>query len=245
MTTTLLSVLFFISALLYSSVGHGGASGYLAMMGLVGIEPSLMKPTALCLNILVSAIAFWRFYTGRNFSWKLFLPLAVTATPMAFIGGMTHLPSHFYKPIVGAVLVFSAVYSFKFAKQLTTEQPLKTVSVWALAVVGAVLGLLSGLTGVGGGVFLSPILLFSRWASPKVVAGIASGFILLNSISGLMGVLSTGAKLPSQLPIWLGVALVGGFIGATYGSKRFADPILNKLLSVVLLIAGLKMLANF
>lgn len=241
----MLSVLFFVSALLYSSVGHGGASGYLAMMGLMGVEPSLMKPTALCLNILVSTIAFWRFYTAKNFSWHIFLPLAITAMPMAFIGGMTHLPSHFYKPIVGAVLVFSAIYSFIFAKKLTSEQPLKSVSNWVLAIVGAILGLLSGLTGVGGGVFLSPILLFNRWASPKVVAGVASGFILVNSISGLFGVLSTGAKLPSQLPIWLIVVFLGGFIGSTYGSKHIADPMLNKLLSVVLLIAGCKMLANF
>lgn len=245
MTTAILSVLFFISALLYSSVGHGGASGYLAMMGLMGVEPSLMKPTALCLNILVSTIAFWRFYSSKNFSWQIFIPLAITAVPMAFIGGMTHLPSHVYKPIVGIVLIFSAIYSFIFPKKLTSEQPLKSVSKGILAMVGAILGLLSGLTGVGGGVFLSPILLFNRWASPKIVAGVASGFILVNSISGLFGVLSTGAKLPSQLPIWLLAVCVGGFIGATFGSKRLADPILNQLLSAVLLIAGLKMLANF
>ena len=244
MTTTVLSVLFFISALLYSSVGHGGASGYLAMMGLVGVVPSMMKPTALCLNILVST-SNWRFYSAKNFSWQIFIPLAITAIPMAFIGGMTHLPSHLYKPIVGTVLIFSAIYSFIFAKKLTSEQPLKQVSKWLLAIVGAILGLLSGLTGVGGGVFLSPILLFNRWASPKVVAGVASGFILVNSISGLFGVLSTGAKLPNQLPIWLVAVCVGGFIGATYGSKRLADPMLNKLLSLVLVIAGLKMLANF
>lgn len=245
MHTAILSVLFFLSALLYSLVGHGGASGYLAMMGLMGIEPSMMKPTALCLNILVSIIAFWRFYSAKNFSWQIFIPLAITAVPMAFIGGMTHLPSHLYKPIVGIVLIFSAIYSFIFAKKLTGEPPLKSVSKWILAMVGAVLGLLSGLTGVGGGVFLSPILLFNRWASPKIVAGVASGFILVNSISGLFGVLSTGAKLPSQLPIWLIAVCVGGFIGATYGSKRIADPMLNKLLSIVLVIAGLKMLANF
>ena len=245
MPTAILSVLFFLSALLYSSVGHGGASGYLAVMGIVGVEPAMMKPTALCLNILVSAIAFWRFYSGKNFSWQIFLPLAVTAVPMAFIGGMTHLPSYFYKPIVGAVLVFSALYSFKSAKVLTAAHPLKPVSKWLLAVVGSILGLLSGLTGVGGGVFLSPILLFSNWASPKVVAGIASAFILVNSISGLLGLLMTGGKLPYELPIWLAVALVGGFVGATYGSKRLADPMLNKLLAVVLLIAGVKMLGIF
>ena len=201
MPTAILSVLFFLSALLYSSVGHGGASGYLAVMGIVGVEPAMMKPTALCLNILVSAIAFWRFYSGKNFSWQIFLPLAVTAVPMAFIGGMTHLPSYFYKPIVGAVLVFSALYSFKSAKVLTADHSLKPVSKWLLAVVGSILGLLSGLTGVGGGVFLSPILLV--------------------------------------------VALVGGFVGATYGSKRLADPMLNKLLAVVLLIAGVKMFGIF
>lgn len=244
MHTAILSILFFVFALLYSSVGHGVASGYLAMMALVGIEPSLMKPTALSLNILVSLIAFWRFFSTKNFSWQIFLPLAITAMPMAFIGGITHLPSHVYKPIVGIVLIFSAIYSFKFAKKLTSEQPLRPVATWVLAMVGAVLGLLSGLTGVGGGVFLSPILLFSRWASPKVVAGVAAGFILVNSVAGFFGMLSTGAKLPSELPIWLAVAVFGGLIGSTFGSKRVADPRLNQLLSLVLLVAGLKMMIN-
>lgn len=245
MNTIILSILFFFAALLYSSVGHGGASGYLAVMGLVGIEPSLMKPTALCLNILVSSIAFFRFYKAGAFSWALFIPLALTAIPFAYLGGTVSLPSHIYKPVVGAVLLFAAYQSFKSANVLTEQQILKPVSNALLLVVGAGLGLLSGLTGVGGGIFLSPLLLFTRWSTPKIVAGVAAAFIFVNSVSGLLGVLSTGAKIPSELPIWLTVVLVGGFLGATYGSKKLADPILNRLLAIVLLIAGVKMIANF
>lgn len=245
MNTIILSILFFFAALLYSSVGHGGASGYLAVMGLVGIEPSLMKPTALCLNILVSSIAFFRFYKAGAFSWTLFIPLALTAIPFAYLGGTVSLPSHIYKPVVGTVLLFAAYQSFKSANILTEQQILKPVSNALLLVVGAGLGLLSGLTGVGGGIFLSPLLLFTRWSTPKIVAGVAAAFIFVNSVSGLLGVLSTGAKIPSELPIWLTVVLVGGFLGATYGSKKLADPILNKLLAIVLLIAGAKMIANF
>ncbi|WP_213064351.1 sulfite exporter TauE/SafE family protein [Acinetobacter proteolyticus] len=220
MNTIILSILFFFAALLYSSVGHGGASGYLAVMGLVGIEPALMKPTALCLNILVSSIAFFRFYKAGAFSWSLFIPLALTAIPFAYLGGTVSLPSHIYKPVVGAVLLFAAYQSFKSANILTERQILKPVSNYLLLIVGAGLGLLSGLTGVGGGIFLSPLLLFTRWSTPKIVAGVAAAFIFVNSVSGLFGVLSTGAKIPSELPIWLTVVLVGGFLGATYGSKN-------------------------
>jgi len=245
MNTIILSILFFFAALLYSSVGHGGASGYLAVMGLVGIEPSLMKPTALCLNILVSSIAFFRFYKAGAFSWALFIPLALTAIPFSYLAGTVSLPSHIYKPVVGAVLLFAAYQSFKSANVLTEQQILKPVSNALLLVIGAGLGLLSGLTGVGGGIFLSPLLLFTRWSTPKIVAGVAAAFIFVNSVSGLLGVLSTGAKIPSELPIWLTVVLFGGFLGATYGSKKLADPILNRLLAIVLLIAGAKMIANF
>ncbi|MBK5647568.1 MAG: sulfite exporter TauE/SafE family protein, partial [Acinetobacter sp.] len=187
MNTIILSILFFFAALLYSSVGHGGASGYLAVMGLVGIEPALMKPTALCLNILVSSIAFFRFYKAGAFSWSLFIPLALTAIPFAYLGGTVSLPSHIYKPVVGAVLLFAAYQSFKSANILTERQILKPVSNYLLLIVGAGLGLLSGLTGVGGGIFLSPLLLFTRWSTPKIVAGVAAAFIFVNSVSGLFG----------------------------------------------------------
>jgi len=240
----LLGLLFFVAALLYASVGHGGASGYLAAMGLVGVDPHLMKPTALSLNILVSSIALFRFYRTGSFSWKLFLPLAATAIPFAYLGGTLSLPSHLYKPIVGVILVYAAIQSFRLAHTLTSETILKPVSIWMLLLVGAGLGLLSGLTGVGGGIFLSPLLLLMGWSTPRIVAGVAAAFILVNSMSGLVGVLSTGAVLPHQLPFWLMAALVGGFVGATYGSSKLGDPILNKLLAIVLAIAGTKMIFN-
>lgn len=240
----ILAFLFFIAALLYSSVGHGGASGYLAVMGIVGTETILMKPTALCLNILVSSVALLKFYRVGAFSWKIFIPLAVTAIPFAYLGGGLHLPSHIYKPVVGIILVYAAIMSFKSAKNLTGNQILKPVSNIVLLFTGASLGLLSGLTGVGGGIFLSPLLLLMRWSTPKIIAGVAAAFILVNSVSGLLGLLSTGAKIPNQLSFWLVAAFVGGLIGATYGSKKLGDPILNKLLAVVLVIAGIKMIFN-
>lgn len=240
----IVTFLFFIAALLYSSVGHGGASGYLAVMGIVGTEAIIMKPTALCLNIIVSFIALFKFYRVGAFSWAIFIPLAVTAIPFAYIGGGLSLPSYIYKPIVGGVLIYAAIISFKSANNLTENQILKPVSNIMLLLTGACLGLLSGLTGVGGGIFLSPLLLLMRWSTPKIVAGVASAFIFVNSISGLLGLLSTGVRIPSQLSFWLVAACIGGLIGATYGSKKLGDPILNKLLSIVLVIAGLKMLFN-
>jgi uncharacterized membrane protein YfcA len=213
----LIAVLFLIAAVLYSSVGHGGASGYIAAMSLAGISPDVMKPTALALNIVVSSIAVFKFYRAGSFSWQLFLPLAVTAIPMAYIGGGFTLPVHWYKPLVGVVLVYAAWRSFNTAKGASTYA-VQPVSVWILYVTGAVLGLLSGLTGVGGGIFLSPLLLFLRWAPMKVISGVSAAFILVNSTAGFLGVMSTDVHFHPWLPLWALVVLIGGFIGAEYGS---------------------------
>jgi uncharacterized membrane protein YfcA len=239
----LLAVLLLAAALLYSSVGHGGASGYLAAMALFGVAPLLMKPTALTLNIVVASIAVFKFYRSGSFSWQLFVPLAITAIPMAYFGGTMVLPVHWYKPLVGLVLVWAAWRSFKTASASSYE--LRPASSGVLLITGALLGFLSGLTGVGGGIFLSPLLLFLRWAPVKVISGVAAAFILVNSIAGILGVMTTGVEFHAALPLWIVAVLIGGFIGAEYGSKRLANPTIQRLLASVLLVAGIKMIASF
>lgn len=237
----LLAALLLVAALLYSSVGHGGASGYLAAMALLGVAPLVMKPTALALNIAVSLIATYKFYRAGAFSWRLFIPLAATAIPMAYLGGSLQLPVHWYKPLVGLVLVYAALRSFYSAPSASTY-PLRVPAPWVLLGMGLALGFLSGLTGVGGGIFLSPLLLFLRWAPLKVISGVAAAFILVNSCAGILGVMSSGASVHPGLPLWILVVVVGGYIGAEYGSKRLANPVIQRLLALVLLLAGLKMI---
>jgi uncharacterized membrane protein YfcA len=234
-----------LAALLYSAVGHGGSSGYLAAMSLFGLAPAVMMPTALVLNIAVASTALYKFYRSKAFSWRLFWPIALLSVPCAYLGGTITLPGHWYKPLVGVVLVYAAGRSFYGAKKYPAyEVQLATYPI--LMSVGAVLGLLSGLTGVGGGIFLSPLMLFFRWAQIRVISGIAAAFILVNSTAGLLGVLSKTSLdvLPKALPLWLLVAVLGGFIGAEYGSRRLANPTLQKLLAAVLLIAGVKMIVS-
>ena len=230
-----------IMAILYSSVGHAGASGYLAVMALMGVAPEIMKPTALTLNILVALIASWKFCRIGAFSWRLFWPLAITSVPMAWLGGYLVLPAIFYQPLVGLVLLYAAWHSFFPAQNIAGTVQSARLPVLMLA--GALLGLLSGLTGVGGGIFLSPLLLLMRWAEIKVISGIAAVFILLNSSAGLLGLVASGEQhLPAALPLWALAAVIGGFIGAELGSRYLANKTIKKLLGVVLLIAGGKML---
>ncbi|MCI0506603.1 MAG: sulfite exporter TauE/SafE family protein [Gammaproteobacteria bacterium] len=239
----ILTALIFLAATLYASVGHAGASGYLAAMALVGVAPAVMKPTALTLNILVASIAIFKYYRAGAFSWPLFWPFAVASIPFAYLGGLLTLPGHIYKPLVGVVLIYAAWRSYH-----TAHQPAQIIDVRPplilLFAAGAALGFLSGLTGVGGGIFLSPLLLFLRWAQMRVISGIAAAFILVNSIAGLFGVMSANTTLPSALPFWALAAIAGGYIGAEYGSKRLGNPAIQKLLAIVLAIAGAKMIAT-
>ena len=237
----LLSLLIFIAALLYSSVGHGGASGYLAAMALFGVAPEVMKPTALVLNLIVASIGTIRFYRAGYFSWELFWPFAVCSIPCAFIGGWLKLPVGYYKGIIGMVLLSAA---WRLAVKPTTSAGTTTKPVGLLLafVLGAGLGLLSGLTGVGGGIFLSPLILLMGWAGVRQTAAISAAFILVNSAAGLLGHLASVKAVPGDIVWWAPAALVGGLIGSELGSRRLPPLAIRRLLAAVLLVAGTKML---
>jgi hypothetical protein len=237
-----LAGLIFMAALLYASVGHAGASGYLAAMALFGMAPAVMKPTALTLNVFVAIIASIKFYRAGCFSGRLFWPLALASVPMAFLGGYLQLPAQFYRPLVGVILLYAAwrlVWRPAREDVVKEERPGLPV-----LLAGAVIGFLSGLTGVGGGIFLSPLLLFTGWATPRVASGVAAPFILVNSLAGLLGLLGHQPQLPPQIPYWALAAVAGGFLGAEYGSRRLAGPTILKLLAAVLVVAGLKMILS-
>lgn len=239
----ILAGLIFMAAVLYSSVGHGGASGYLAAMALFSMAPIEMKPAALTLNILVAAIALTKYMKAGYFSQKIFWPFALSSMPFAYLGGLILLPGMYYKPIIGLVLLYAA---FRFLKG-ATKPDYKIIPPFMpmVLIFGALLGFLSGLVGVGGGIFLSPLLIALKWEKVKNVSGIAAAFILVNSIAGLLGFISSNTpQLPEGLPIWAIAAVVGGYIGAEYGSKRFENPMIKYLLSAVLLVAGIKMIVT-
>ena len=236
----ILTGLIFASACLYSSVGHGGASGYLAAMALVGLAPDEMKPAALTLNILVSAIGSFKFLRAGRFSWSLFWPFAVTSIPMAYLGGLTVLSNTYYKPVVGLVLIYAATTFVIGAGE--AKRTLRNPHRQMVLLIGALLGFLSGLVGVGGGIFLSPLLISCRWQEPKKVSGISAVFILVNSIAGLLGFASHGSfAFNNAWPAWAAAAIIGGFIGAEYGSKQLGNTAIKRLLALVLCVAGLKM----
>lgn len=228
-----------LAAFLYSSVGHGGASGYLAVMGLAGLAPETMKPAALALNIVVAGIGSWKYLRAGAFDWQVFWPFAVVSIPMAYVGGAISIPAEVYKPLVGAALLFAAWRMVQSRRQ--PEVPRHQLKLWAALLAGAVMGLLSGLTGVGGGIFLSPLILLMGWAGTRETSGIAALFILLNSLAGLAGHGDLSA-LPENFPIWMAVVAVFGWLGAELGSRRFRLPVIRNLLALVLVLAGAKMI---
>ena len=228
-----------VVAFLYSSVGHAGASGYIAVMTLVGLSPQMIKPTALTLNIIVALIATFQFYRAGHFNWRLFWPFTLPAIPCAFLGGYLKLPSTAFEMLVGIVLLFSA---FRFLRPNAQEAEVHLPAVAIALPVGASLGFLAGLTGTGGGIFLTPLLLWKKWANMKHAAGVSALFILVNSVSGLAGNFSSTAYLPSFVWILAGCVVVGGAFGSYCGSKRFDHLLIKRLLAIVLLIAGTKLI---
>lgn len=234
----LLTAAILVIALLYSSVGHAGASGYIAVMSLFGLAPEAIKPTALVLNILVAAIGTWQFWRAGHFSWRLFWPFAVLAIPLAFLGGYLDLPTRVFKVLIGIILLYSAVRFFlRPSADAVTGAPS-----WPVALsIGAGLGLLAGLTGTGGGIFLTPLLLFKKWARTKEAAAVSALFILVNSAAGLLGNIASTRRFPS-FAIYLAIAAIaGGATGAHFGSRRFDHTTIRRCLALVLLIAGTKL----
>ena len=240
----MLGALFFAASILYSSVGHGGASGYLAAMGLFGLAPAVMRPTALVMNIAVASISLYKFSRSSGFSWRLFWPFAATAVPMAFVGGRIQLPILWFGILVGCVLLFSAIRLF--IETLVADKRVRTIKgpppIALALVLGAAIGMLAGLTGVGGGIFLSPLLVLTGWATVRDSAAPTAAFVLVNSVSGLLGLLSRQPTLPDALPYWVAAVVVGGLIGATYGSRRLGNNAMRQALAAVLVIAGAKMI---
>jgi len=234
----------FLVAVLYSSVGHGGASGYLGVMALFGVAAAVTRPTSLVLNLFVAGIAFVQFYRARNFDWKIFLPFAVASIPLAFLGGTIQLPTTVYKIILGVALILAAI---RLAINLKSEGAPRAPQLWMCLLIGALLGFVSGLIGIGGGIFLTPILLLFSWTETKKAAGVSALFIWVNSVAGLTGNWLLGKEsqisdLPPVVWYWIIAAIVGGLIGSTLGSFRFNSLTLRRVLAVGLMIAGAKLI---
>lgn len=233
-------LLFFSIAVLYSSIGHAGASGYLAVMALLSFAPESIKPTSLILNILVAAIASYRFISQGYFDKRIFLSFIVFSLPTAFLGGYLKLSPFYFKLIAGTFLIISAV--LLLLKRQSSDYQLKEIKQQWLysAVFGSLIGFVSGIIGVGGGIFLTPVILLLGWTTVKNASGISALFILLNSVSGLLGHLSSLNKLDANSPYWIFAVITGGILGSYLGTKKFNNRVIIYCLFVVLLTAGLK-----
>lgn len=242
LVVALLAAGMLVAAFGYASVGHGGASAYLAAMALAGVAPQEMRPVALVLNILVSSLGTWKFYRAGHFRWRLFWPFALVSIPLAYVGGAITLPGHAYKILVGVVLLYAAWQLWRSGRVGEEMRELREPPLaWAMA-IGAAMGLLAGLTGVGGGIFLSPLLLILGWAGTKQTSAVAAPFILVNSLAGLAAILiAESAALPGYVWALAPAVIVGGWLGAEYGARRFANPLIRRVLAVVLAAAGGKM----
>lgn len=232
--------LILLMAFMYASVGHGGASGYLAVLALFSVEPGIMKSSALVLNIFVSLISFIQYYRGDHFRWKLFMPFAIASIPAAYIGATIPLEADVYKKILGICLVFPVLRLVGlFGKETDETHELK----WSYALItGAVIGFLSGMLGIGGGIILSPVILLFHWAKMKETAAVSALFILVNSISGFVALAMKGYSPNPEIYYWLAAAVTGGLAGAYFGSLKFDSKVLRFILAGVLLIASSKLI---
>lgn len=239
MYSPLLLLLLPIVAFLYASVGHGGASGYLALMSLFAFPVVFMKPTALMLNILVSGISFYFYYREKKFEWQLFYPFAITSVPFSFLGGLITIETHIYKIILATVLILAVLRLIGIFGRGSDDT--KPTNLPLALLIGAVIGFLSGLIGIGGGIILSPVLLLLRWANMKQTAAVSALFILVNSIAGIFGFLTKGESLPASSVVVMAVVVIGGILGGYYGSRKFNTITLRNVLAFVLGIAILKL----
>ena len=236
-----IAALMAIAAAFYSSVGHGGASAYLAIMALFSVTPEVMRPTALALNLVVATFAAARFALKGQTNWRLLAAFAVTAVPAAFFGGMLHLPPEIYRPLVGVTLLAASARLFWQPERLAAR-PVHSPSLAVTLPTGATLGLLAGLTGTGGGIFLSPLIILNAWEGPRHTSGVVAAFIFLNSAAGLAGNAASVGYLPHELPLFLGAVFAGALIGTWLGVERLPRPWLLRTLGAVLLVAGAKLL---
>ena len=232
--------LVFLMAVLYSSVGHGGASGYLALMAIFSFPPEFMRPSALVLNIFVSSIALFSYARNGHFRLKLLLPFIITSIPLAFVGGMITVNPKTFKIILGLFLIVAIARMVYNPKNKDTE--IKEINKPIAFIIGIVLGFLSGLIGIGGGIILSPVIILMKWATMKETAAVSAAFILVNSVAGLSGQVSQGFQLAPELGYMLGVAVLGGLLGSYMGSFKITDKALKYALSVVLTFASYKLL---
>jgi uncharacterized membrane protein YfcA len=239
----LLAALFLAAALLYASVGHAGASAYLAAMALVGVAPDVMRPTALTLNVLVATVVVARFRRAGFLEPRPLLPLVAGSIPMALIGGTIDLPDAVYRPLVALVLLVGAWRLATSDQRAADDEAVAPrIPVVAGVASGAAIGALAGLTGTGGGIFLTPLLVLAGWSGARHAAGLSGAFILANSVSGIAGLLIAGVGTwPSALPVWLGAVLIGGVIGAELGSARYSVLGLRRVLALVLVLAAAKL----
>ncbi len=238
--TLILAGLFFTAALLYSSVGHAGASAYLAAMALVGVAATTMRPTALVLNLFVASIVVVRFARAGHLPWRSLLPLAAGSVPMAYLGGSIQLPGDVYRPLV-AIALLAGAWRLATAPAATDDGDRSGVPLVAGVVTGAAIGLLAGLTGTGGGIFLTPLLVLAAWTGTRDAAGLSGAFILVNSIAGLTGLLAGGVTLPPATPLWVASVVTGGLIGSWVGAERFSILNLRRVLAAVLVLAAAKL----
>lgn len=231
--------LLLIVAFLYSSVGHGGASGYLALMALFSFNPDVMKPSALILNVVVSLISFWQFYRGGYFRWRLFLPFSIASVPAAFVGSCITLDTVIYKRILGVLLIFPILRILGFfGKENETTREVQWT--WGI-IIGAVIGLLSGMIGIGGGIILSPIIILMHWGNLKQSAATSALFIFVNSVSGLIGLFMKNTQIDIHVFLWIPVVVLGGTAGAYFARKKFSNLVLKYSLALVLIIACIKL----
>ncbi len=235
-------VLLFIIAFLYASVGHGGASGYLALMALFSIAPATMKPTALLLNLFVSLTSFIQFYRGGHFRWKVFWPFALSSIPMAYLGGLIMMDGNIYKKILGVLLIIPIIRFYFFSNVKVEDQRENNLPL--SFVIGGTIGFLSGLIGIGGGILLSPVLLLLKWTDQKQTAAISALFIFVNSLSGLAGQLKKGVQFTGDMYTFVAVAFIGGLCGAYFGAIKFKQTFLKNVLATVLLLAVVKLLTE-
>jgi len=244
MDTTILLFYFllFLVAFLYSSVGHGGASGYLALMGLYHFSPEIMKPSALIMNIIVSFMAFVQYLRISPLNKKLFFLLIAGSIPAAFLGARIEIDPFLYKKILAVILIIPVLRLFGLIGRPAIKR--KDYDPALIVMMGIVIGFVSGMIGIGGGIILSPILLFMGWAEMKQTATISSAFIFLNSTAGLAGIVTKGVAIDPSIYLWVGIAVTGGLAGSYYGSRKFGNTMLKKILGVVLLIASLKLLTE-